>query len=104
MHGNVALQVGDADYVRIEHAVGTEQRDLGVVGTILAEYVDRQQHYVRVKLFHAPPNQTKAAEGLVAGKRVARCGLHVFHVAAKNGGKKPGQELRERTDQILLMT
>src|SRR5712692_10951132 len=100
MNGNVALQVGDADYVRIEHAVGTEQRDLGVVGTILAEYVDRQQHYVRVKLFHAPPNQTKAAEGLVAGESVTGRGLHVFHVAAENGGKEPGQELCDRADQI----
>src|SRR6267154_2256919 len=73
------------------------------LGRFLRKYVDGKQHYVRVKLFHAPPNQTKAAERLVAGQRVARRGLHIFHVAAEDGGKEPGQKLCYRADQVLLM-
>src|SRR6266404_7890918 len=67
--------------------VGAEQRNLRVVRAIFAEHIDRQQQHVGVKLFHAPPDQTKTPERLVARKRVARRGLHILHVAAENGGK-----------------
>src|SRR5258708_35377938 len=103
MHADVALEVGDANHVRIEDSVGTEQWNLRVIRAILAKHVNRQQQDISVKLLHAPPHQTKPAERLVAGERVARRGLHIFHVAAEDGGKKPRKKLRHWAYSILLV-
>src|SRR5258708_8423261 len=103
MHADVALEVGDANHVRIEDSVGTEQWNLRVIRAILAKHVNRQQQDISVKLLHAPPHQTKPAERLVAGERVARRGLHIFHVAAEDCGKKPRTKFPPLPYLILLV-
>src|SRR5260370_22138863 len=99
----VALQVRAANDVRIENAIGDEQRNFRVVCAIFTEYIDREQQHVGVELLHAPPDQTETPERLVARERIAGGGLHIFHVAAENRWQKPGEKLRDRTAQVLLI-
>src|SRR5260370_37927332 len=99
----VALQVRAANDVRIENAIGDEQRNFRVVWAIFTEYIDREQQHVGVELLHAPPDQTETPERLVARERIAGGGLHIFHDAAEDGGKHPGLNLRHLADRILLI-
>ena len=103
MHADIALQIGGANQASVERAIGAQQRNLGVCRAIFAEAIDGQQQDVGIKLFGAAPDEAEAAHRLIARQRVAGCGLHVFHVAAKDRGKQSGEELRDRADQILLM-
>src|SRR5712692_7886800 len=91
--------------VRIERASRTPSGPSSGISTSSGRFlrkastedVEIPQH-VGVKLFCAPPHQAEAAHGLVTRQRVAGGGLHVFHVAAENRGKEPGQELRDRAN------
>src|SRR5207249_10254914 len=101
MYANVAFQVGGANRARVEDTVWPEKRNLHVFRTILAEGIDGEQQDIGVKLFCTPPNEPEAAHCLIACQRVAGRGLYVLHVAAENRGKEAGEELRDRSDQIL---